>query len=554
MIGMCNLLPRLPVGKRRKATLRSTVAAPLYSFVRETDGNMSILALCGAMMLMVFGGVGIDMIHAEVQRTRLQNTLDRAVLAAADLEQTLDPTIVVNDYFDKMLMADALANVSVQSGLNYKTVTAEAHRIFPANFLELIGVDNLQASGISAAEERISNIEISLVLDISGSMGSNSKIENLREAAKDFVDTVIDNDDAGLTTINIIPYNATVNLGSTVEQYYNLTNEHEMSNCVVFPDGAFNSRGITPSEPLQRLSHFDPYSMDQNSTVTASSWCPMDDYGSIIVHSADRQQLLDHIDSLGAGGNTAIDLKMKWGVALLDPAARPVVNSMISDGHVIAAASGRPSNYDAPDALKIAVVMTDGMNTTQYGLKPHFASGNSEIWIDRRGDSDPTNDRFSHRVRDWSGNNNDVYFWSRFENGAWDQRYRNQPDGGNNATRMTNAEVFARWGTRAFGQKFFRRPYYDNWLSYNQYYDAYYAYESIVSGDQADDRLSDICAEARDADITVFAIGFEAPDRGQAAMRDCASSPAHYFPVEGVEITDAFQAIARTINQLRLTQ
>ena len=70
----------------------------------------------------------------------------------------------------------------------------------------------------------------------------------------------------------------------------------------------------------------------------------------------------------------------------------------------------------------------------------------------------------------------------------------------------------------------------------------------------ADDRLSRVCEAARDEDITIFAIGFEAPAAGQAAMRDCASSIAHYFAVEGIEISDAFQQIARTINQLRLTQ
>ena len=37
-------------------------------------------------------------------------------------------------------------------------------------------------------------------------------------------------------------------------------------------------------------------------------------------------------------------------------------------------------------------------------------------------------------------------------------------------------------------------------------------------------------------------------------MSNCASSPSHYFQVEGVEIKDAFEAIARQINQLRLTQ
>jgi hypothetical protein len=37
-------------------------------------------------------------------------------------------------------------------------------------------------------------------------------------------------------------------------------------------------------------------------------------------------------------------------------------------------------------------------------------------------------------------------------------------------------------------------------------------------------------------------------------MANCASSPAHYFNVQDLEIADAFNAIARQINQLRLTQ
>lgn len=556
MIGLSNLLPRVRTEMRSKSKLRSSAASILTRYTRETDGNITIFGLMGVFVMLVYGGIGIDMIYSEVERTRLQNTLDRAVLAAADLEQQIDPEFLVQDYLTKMNLEDTLAdvNITVDSGLNFRTVTAEAQRTYNSNFLHLLGFDKLQSSGLAAAEERISNIEISLVLDISGSMGQNSKIENLRTAATEFVDTVINNDDAGLTTISIIPYNATVSLGPTLSQYYTLTNEHNTSNCAIFPDSAFSSRAISPTSPLQRLAHFDPYTLDENTTVTPDSWCPVGTYGSMIAHSSDRDELVAHIATLSAGGNTAIDLGMKWGVALLDPSARPVVDDLIADGHVVAEAAGRPAAYDAPDALKIAVVMTDGMNTTQFDLAPEYASGMSNIWIDDRGDTDPTNDRFSHRVRNWSGSNNDVYFWSRYEWNGWNDRYRNTPDGGNSARRMSNAEVFARWGTRAFGNKFFRRPYHDGWVSYNQYYNAYYSYVPIVDGTQADQRLSTICAQARDADITVFAIGFEAPDAGQAAMRDCASSPAHYFPVEGLEISEAFQAIARTINQLRLTQ
>ncbi len=553
MIGLSNLLPKVPVAGRKKSKLRSSAATTLYRFSRDTDGNMSVMAIIAAMMMLVYGGMGIDLMYAEVERTRLQATLDRAVLAAADLEQRLEPQVIVDDYLQKMGLDDADILVTPDSGLNYRNVSAEGERIFPAKFLQLIGVDNLKAAGNAAAEERISNIEISLVLDVSGSMGQNERIDNLKVAATEFVETVLKDDQSGLTTINIVPYNATVNLGPTMSQYYDLTDEHDTSTCAIFPDSAFYSRGIDPNSELQRLAHFDPYTLDQNTVETPSSWCPLDEENKIIAQSDSEADLTALIDTFQAGGNTAIDLGMKWGVALLDPSARPVVNSLASDGHTTPDAVGRPADYTAEDAMKIVVLMTDGMNTTQYDLSPEYTSGMSNIWIDDRGDSDPYNDRFSHRVSEGGGSSSEEYYWVRFEN-DWRNRYQSYPDGGNDARRMTNAEVFARWGTRAFGQKFFRRPYYDNRVSYNEYYNAYYAYETIVSNTEADSRLSRLCAETRDADVTIFSIGFEAPDQGQAAMRDCASSPSHYFPVEGLEISDAFQAIARTINQLRLTQ
>ena len=54
--------------------------------------------------------------------------------------------------------------------------------------------------------------------------------------------------------------------------------------------------------------------------------------------------------------------------------------------------------------------------------------------------------------------------------------------------------------------------------------------------------------------IVIWSIGFEVTDYSAGVMRDCASSPSHFFRVEGVEIKEAFKAIARQINQLRLTQ
>ena len=78
--------------------------------------------------------------------------------------------------------------------------------------------------------------------------------------------------------------------------------------------------------------------------------------------------------------------------------------------------------------------------------------------------------------------------------------------------------------------------------------------DQYVWADEGDRRLRRICDEAHANNVVVFSIAFEAPTRGQQVMRYCASSDAHYYDVEGIDISNAFASIARTINQLRLVQ
>ena len=546
-------------GSRNLGVGQTSVGARIEAQLRQfgTDDRGTITVLCMIIFLGIIAicGFGVDLMMNEMKRAKLQHTLDRAVIAAADLEQELDPAAVVADYFTKSGMGDALASTSVDQGLNYRTVHATASQSNDTLFLGILGIDQMTAPAAGEATEKMANVEISMVLDISGSMGSNNKIQNLRAAANDFVQTVIQPVDApSLTTVSMVPYNATVNLGTTLAGYYTLSNEHNYSRCAIFPASAFDTLGISRTQTLDRLSHFDLWSTDEAATEIAYPWCPSDDYGKIVVHSDDVTELQTNINALGAGGNTAIDLGMKWGMALLDPSARDLVDDMIVDGHITSRASGRPTSYLDPDTLKIVVLMTDGANTTEYDLIPSRQSGLSEIFIDDRGDSDPSNDRFSALIVDNADDAYDVYYWPRFETYYSSYKYRNGPDGGSAARRMTNEEVFARWGTRAFAYKFYQTPYNDGRVSYSTYYDAYYSYTGIVGPDAADARLATICQAARDAGVIVFAIGFEAPQRGLDAMQNCASSPSHYFDVQGIEITDAFNAIAQTITQLRLTQ
>jgi len=68
------------------------------------------------------------------------------------------------------------------------------------------------------------------------------------------------------------------------------------------------------------------------------------------------------------------------------------------------------------------------------------------------------------------------------------------------------------------------------------------------------DNFYAICDQARAQGIVVYTIAFQAPSSAQTEMRNCAADDANFFNVQGVEISAAFQAIARQIVALRLLQ
>ena len=161
-------------------------------------------------------------------------------MASASLSQTLDPDKVVSDYFAKAGMSNYLQSVTVTNGVNFRTVEANASATTDAYFMHLIKNGDINSDpkriamttkGKSIAEQRINNVEISLVLDISGSMGWNNRLENLKVAAKDFVQTVISNDAAGKISISIVPFDDHVNLGPDLRsKYTGLTNDQGFAN------------------------------------------------------------------------------------------------------------------------------------------------------------------------------------------------------------------------------------------------------------------------------------------------------------------------------------
>ena len=226
---------------------------------RAEDGSLVVFGLLILVVMLMAAGLAIDTMRHERERVRLQATLDRAVLAAADLGHTLPPEQVVESYFEAAGLSDRLGAVSVERSLNHKSVTAQAAYDMPTVLLGMAGVDSLRAASLARAEERVTDVEISLVLDVSGSMARFDRLTNLRRAATEFIDEVLPADappgERGLTTVSLVPYSSSVNAGRALLAHYGLNRVHEWSNCVLFQNAITmrwrsRRRGASPSTSI----------------------------------------------------------------------------------------------------------------------------------------------------------------------------------------------------------------------------------------------------------------------------------------------------------------
>ncbi|KEJ89275.1 TadE/TadG family type IV pilus assembly protein [Sulfitobacter donghicola] len=454
----------------------------LRHFKQGEDGNVTVLSLALIAILGILASVAWDMNGNEFHRVRMQNTADRAVLAAADLDQTLSPDEVVRDYFDKAGYPTLVTGVNISEGLNFRTVSVSSAGIMETDFIKGQGGEReMLVNVFSEAEERVNNVEISMVLDISGSMSEGSKMSNLRDAASTFVDTVITEETKDLVSLSVVPYSEHVSAGPEIMSKFNVDWDHSYSHCMEFSEADFDRSDLRRDKTYDQVQHFqwgyNGYNNDRSTPV-----CPIGADEDVVAFSQNASDLKYKIGRLVPRGSTSIFAGMKWATGLLDPDFRTINQQLIQDGDADPAFSARPAAFDDHETLKTVILMTDGQN------------------------------HYSYRIDDrYYANSSHVAHWNRYNLNWYLSRY-----------------VSSR--------------YHDN-FKYVKYWPDY-----------GDTLLDKVCDAAKEKNIVIWSIGFEVSDHGADVMRNCASSPSHFFRVEGVEIKEAFKAIARQINQLRLTQ
>ncbi|KJS44866.1 MAG: hypothetical protein VR71_04305 [Roseovarius sp. BRH_c41] len=562
-------------------------------FIQEEDGTVTVLSFFIFVMFLMMGGIGLDTMRQEMARASLQATLDRAVLAGATASTEAGARTIVEDYFAKSGQSDYLLaqkDGDISTTLNAAKVTAGAELSLDTYLMKLAGVPTLSASGTATAEVRIPKLEAILVLDVSGSMASNSKIQNLQTAAKDFVTTVMNSSKPGDTVMSIVPFSFSVTPPQSVFDALAVEETHNYSTCLEFKENDYQhatlssgSSSLSSGIPVNQMVYTSVYGDFDNLD---SGWrsCYTDEYIRILPYSTSITDLHAKIDALQPAGNTSGNEGMNWGAALLDPTFREVTASMIAAGHLSETLANVPSDYDEPETLKAIIFMGDGANTTSYFFdrsSPKYRGKFSDLYevrfqervfkyayniynVDWKKYGDDGKSRCSQNrwecVYDVAENSPEysVYylrnpdtgkFWSVAEE-KWIEantfnNFESTMDGFISRTQLDWEMAWGLMSPEYYGQTT------GNWGPWNDYIGSEY-----VSGSMKNGLMQNVCKATKTEGVVVYSIGFEVPVNGTAEnqLSACASSPAHYFRASGTDIKSAFSAIAANVKQLRLTQ
>lgn len=387
------------------------VVPRLARFWDDETGNVALLTAFCALPLIVAACGSVDVLRMTSTQERLQIMLDSATLAAASLTQSGDMEDVVDAYMEANLPDGAAwdtlsyTTVVLDESENSRELEITANVTLKTPFLSLIGFEEQTVRAKSVALQAMTDIEISMVLDISSSM-TGPKVDDLRSASKAFVDMMLEGDNLNHTSINLIPFGGSVNIGDDLFSKLAVPEAADSSN--IDPSDADYALEENIPYSLWRFSHgntcieytnndYDLLDMPLKSRpqvpnftryARKNDWCPRSDAVALF-NSNDASDLKDRIDAMSLSDGTGMDIGTLWGAKALSPNWRGQLGGDFSD---------RPYDFDEAGIMKVAIIMTDGDITHQARpisptseVKPHVQDAGTNQETVRKGtvDADP---------------------------------------------------------------------------------------------------------------------------------------------------------------------
>ncbi len=252
-------------------------------FMKNESGNIGQMLALSALPLFASFGVAVDTIRISREETAFHVAVDSAVLAvAADTRSALQGqsttqqaasiatlTTFAQQYINANYVAStgAANDITIDLAISNQEITMTAHHSIPTAVMGLFGISSTTLNSTSTVKKAMRPVEVTLVMDTTGSMATDDKITGAKTAAKSLLATLYGGTlaqypESEFIRVSLVPFAAAVRLNK---------NAYDFNITWIDTAGA---------NPLSKLNFNDPawnnysaWSQLKNSgTNTAMQW------------------------------------------------------------------------------------------------------------------------------------------------------------------------------------------------------------------------------------------------------------------------------------------
>jgi Flp pilus assembly protein TadG len=349
-------------------------------FWRANQGNIAVIFALSAVPLIAFVGAAIDYTRANAARSSMQAALDSAALMLSkDLSSGTITSSQISTkataYFNALYHNTDAQNVAITatytaaSGSNPANIKLDGTGKIITDFMKVVGFPDMNFNTSSTTAWGNVRMRVALVLDVTGSMADDGKMDALKPAAKALVDQLSALAQTnGDVYISIVPFAKDINMGSSYKNanwidWTDWDANNGSWSCSSWSFGNCNNWNWTAASHntwtgcfTDRTQNYDTLNTAPTTANTATLF-PADQYSycdssgaqiaTVMPLSYNWTQLKAKIDTLVPTGNTNQGIGIAWGWMTLtqtDPFNAPA----------------KDANYQYKDAI---VVLSDGLNT-----------------------------------------------------------------------------------------------------------------------------------------------------------------------------------------------
>jgi len=332
------------------------VKAAARAFIGNESGSFVPTFTVGVMSVFMLTGAAIDYSQLSRAKSVVNNSLDAAVLATGnEMLRTAPSNAKLRTMFEDYLYANLSGHQQLMNRVAITSfnvdrasgkISAELKTPVDMAFLGLFGREEIPVNSVTEAKFSTSAVEVSMMLDVTGSMGSNGKLDALKLAAQDAIDILISkNSGTSSVRVGLVPYAAGVNGGN----YARIASD---TNRTCATERASNPH-------TDAFYRNNPLGADPNANCPSAKVQPL---------TSNVKKLKRQIRDYRPAGYTAGHLGIGWSYYLLS-----------ENWKRLWPAESKPDNYGT-DTKKIAILMTDGeFNTFYRGVSRKQKGGQASL-------------------------------------------------------------------------------------------------------------------------------------------------------------------------------